>query len=119
MIASKQSSYPLGHTQEELDRLVHQAGFLGDLTEYVFRQAGVVPGMRILDVGCGAGDVSFLAASLVGPEGMVIGIDKSPEAIAVATQRARQVGLTNVRFMAVDLMDFQLDEAPVDALIGR
>jgi cyclopropane fatty-acyl-phospholipid synthase-like methyltransferase len=68
------------------------------LTEHVLRLAGVRPGMRVLDVGCGTGDVSFLAASLVGPEGEVIGVDKSPEAVALASQRAAEAGLHNVHF---------------------
>jgi ubiquinone/menaquinone biosynthesis C-methylase UbiE len=111
-------SYVLGHSNEELDRLIQQARFFGDLTENVIRLAGLEPGRRVLDVGCGAGDVSFLAASLVGPEGEVIGVDKSPEAIALASQRATAAGLTNVHFVTEDLSELILEE-PVDALIGR
>ncbi|MDX1520656.1 MAG: class I SAM-dependent methyltransferase [Anaerolineae bacterium] len=110
--------YVLGHSRHELDRLIHQARFWGDLTENVLRLAGLKPGMRVLDVGCGAGDVSFLAASLVGPEGAVIGVDKSPEATALASQRGQAAGLTNVHFITHDLSTFTIDK-PVDALIGR
>ena len=74
--------------------------------------------MRVLDVGCGAGDVSFLAASLVGPDGFVFGVDKSPEAVAMARERAQQSQLTNVQFAVSDLEEVQVEE-PVDALIGR
>jgi len=108
----------LTHTNSELERLIDQASFFGELTEHVFRLAGLKPGIRVLDVGCGAGDVSFLAAKMVGEEGEVIGVDKSPQAVAVATQRAAAAGLTNVQFVTADLTDFVPDE-PVDALIGR
>jgi SAM-dependent methyltransferase len=112
------NDYALGHTQQELDRLIFQGRFIGDLTGYVLRLAGLKAGMRVLDIGCGAGDVSFLALSLVGPDGAVIGVDKSPEAIAVAQQRAQKAELRNIHFMATDLDQLVLDE-PVDALIGR
>jgi Methyltransferase domain len=69
--------------------LIEQGRFIGELTEHVLRLAGLGPGMRVLDVGCGAGDVTFLAARLVGAEGFVIGVDRSAEAIAVARERAR------------------------------
>ncbi|HEX9923525.1 MAG TPA: class I SAM-dependent methyltransferase [Anaerolineae bacterium] len=115
---TQNNQYVLGHSNEELDRLIKQAHFFGDLTEQVLRLAGLEPGMRVLDVGCGVGDVSFLAASLVGPEGEVIGLDKSPEAIALASQRVTAAGLTNVHFVTQDLSELTLDE-PVDALIGR
>lgn len=113
-----QKPYVLGHSSHELNRLIHHSRFWGDLTEHVLRLAGLKPGMRVLDVGCGAGDVSFLAASLVGPEGVVIGVDRSPEATALASQRARAAGLTNVHFITQDLSTFTTDK-PVDALIGR
>jgi hypothetical protein len=44
-----------------------QAAFFGDLTEDLLRRAGIVQGMRVLDIGCDAGDVSLLTARLVGP----------------------------------------------------
>ena len=92
------NDYVFGHSDAELQRLIDQSRFLGDLTEQVLRQAGLGPGMRVLDIGCGAGDVSFLAASLVGATGSVLGIDKSPEAVALAHKRAVQAGLSNVQF---------------------
>ena len=116
--ATPNPGYILGHAEDELRRLIDQARFFGDLTEQVLRRARLAPGMRVLDAGCGAGDVSFLVASLVGPDGTVIGVDKSPEAVDLATRRAAAAGLTNVRFLAEDLADLSLDE-PVDALVGR
>ena len=110
--------YILGHAPDELDRLIDQARFFGGLTEEVLRRAGVGPGMRVLDLGCGTGDVSFLAARLVGPTGTVLGVDRSPEAVATATARAGQAGPANVTFAVGDLVDLELT-APVDALVGR
>src|SRR5215469_8577985 len=90
------SRYALGHGADELDRIINNARYFGDLTEHVLHLAGLAHGMRVLDVGCGPGEVTFLAARLVGPEGTVIGVDRSPEAIGVAQQRAAAIGLTNV-----------------------
>jgi SAM-dependent methyltransferase len=102
----------------EYDRLLEQGRFLGDLTEYLLQLAGIERGMRVLDVGWGAGDVSFLAARLIGREGAVIGVDISEEAVGVARERARQAGLTNVEFVAQDAAELVL-EMPVDAVVGR
>ena len=52
-LGGRQAPYILGHDDNELDRLIRQARFFGDLTEEVLRRAGVGPGMRVLDVGCG------------------------------------------------------------------
>lgn len=112
------SAYVLGHTNRELDRLIEQARFLGDLTAQVLTLAGLGEGMRVLDIGCGAGDVSLLAAQIVGPTGFVLGVDRSAEAIQVAEQRAMQAGLTNVRFQVADLTELVIED-PVDALVGR
>ena len=61
---------------------------------------------------------SFLASSIVGPKGSVVGVDRSSQAIAVATQRAEQARTANVRFVATDLSELTLG-APVDAIVGR
>jgi SAM-dependent methyltransferase len=74
--------------------------------------------MRVLDVGCGAGDVTLLAARIVGPSGRVTGIDRSADSIALATARVSTAGLANVSFVTADAASFAPKE-PVDALIGR
>lgn len=110
--------YVFGHSEDELQRLIDQSRFFGSLTEQVFLSAGLGSGMRALDLGCGAGDVSFLAAKLVGPSGTVIGIDKSAESIAIARDRASKAKLQNVIFIEGDIADLSL-EPPVDAVVGR
>lgn len=79
---------------------------------------GIRPGMRVLDLGCGAGDVAFVAAELVGPDGSVVGIDRSPDALARARLRAGQRGLTQVRFVDGDIHD-PAPGGPFDALVER
>jgi ubiquinone/menaquinone biosynthesis C-methylase UbiE len=110
--------YVLGHSAEELNRLIEQARLFGELTEEIFVRAGIGAGMRVLDVGCGAGDVSFLLARMVGPSGAVIGVDRSEEAVAMANARAQAMGLTQVSFSQSDIEDISLDQ-PVDAAVGR
>jgi 2-polyprenyl-3-methyl-5-hydroxy-6-metoxy-1,4-benzoquinol methylase len=110
--------YVLGHSAEELDRLIDQARLFGELTEDVFVRAGIGAGMRVLDVGCGAGDVSFLLARMIGPSGAVVGVDRSEEAVAMATARAKAMGLAQVSFSQGELEDISLDQ-PVDAAVGR
>jgi SAM-dependent methyltransferase len=117
-LSGTQAAYALGHAPGELQRLIDPARFFGDLTAQVFQLAGLRAGMRVLDIGCGAGDVAFLAAGMVGPAGEVIGVDRSPDAVALASRRAAESGLTNLRFEVADIADFVLDE-PVDALVGR
>src|ERR1700761_8177949 len=75
-----------------LNRLIQQSRFFGDLTEQVLTRGGIRLGMSVLDVGCGSGDVSFLVASLVGPTGRVLGVDRSAEGVAAARRRAAEAG---------------------------
>ena len=112
------TDYVLGHDNHELARLMKQAAFYGDFTRQLLHAAGLSRGMSVLDVGCGAGDVSFLAASLVGSSGRVLGVDKSPDAVATAAARAQAAGLANVRFRVADAASLTLDQ-PVDAVVGR
>jgi 2-polyprenyl-3-methyl-5-hydroxy-6-metoxy-1,4-benzoquinol methylase len=111
-------SYVLGHGSEEHRRLMLQSRFVGELTEAVFARAGLAQGMRVLDVGCGAGDVSLLAAAFVGAGGSVLGIDQSPESVSLARERAKAAGLDNVRFEVARLEELRAG-GPFDALVGR
>jgi 2-polyprenyl-3-methyl-5-hydroxy-6-metoxy-1,4-benzoquinol methylase len=110
--------YVLGHSREELDRLISQSRYIGELSDHFLHLAGLQPGMRVLDVGCCAGDVTLLAARIVGPSGRVTGIDRSAHSIALATARVSTAGLANVSFVTADAAGFAPKE-PVDALVGR
>jgi ubiquinone/menaquinone biosynthesis C-methylase UbiE len=118
--------YVLGHAPREQERLTRQGGYLRPITERVLRDAGIVPGMRVLDVGCGTGQVSALAAELVGPGGLVVGIDRAPAVLDTAARHLRALGLDNARFVSADAARVTLGElapgahpAPFDAVVGR
>src|SRR4029077_20213349 len=100
------SSYPLGYSEDEARRLAAQGAFFEDLTGDVLRRAGIGPGMHVLDLGCGVGDVSFLAGAMVGANGTVLGIDRNASSIEKARHRAMALGLGNVRFEVSELETF-------------
>jgi len=108
----------LGHTDRERRRLTLQAEVLNPLTADFLERAGVATGMRVLDIGCGVGDVTILAARLAGPTGRVTGVDLDPGALAISQARADEAGLTNVEFVQANLMDYSAPE-PYDAVVGR
>ncbi len=111
-------SYVLGHSDQELERLGKQARLVGPITRRFFEGAGLSPGMRVLDVGSGAGDVAFLAAELVGPGGEVVGADRSADALEKARQRAAARSLRHVSFREGDPATMKFDR-PFDAVVGR
>jgi SAM-dependent methyltransferase len=82
------------------------------------RRAGLEPGMRVLDIGSGGGTVSMLAASLVGPGGEVVGVDRDAELVHVATSRAAAAELANCEFVASELRTFE-PTGTFNAIIGR
>jgi SAM-dependent methyltransferase len=110
--------YICGHTPGELDRLRTQSAFFEDITRRMFQAAGLQPGSRVLDIGCGVGDVSLLAAEIVGPTGSVVGVDRALEAIAAARARAQSEDRSNVDF-CLGTIDEIVDGRGFDALVGR
>ena len=112
------SSYVLGHSDHELARLARQAALIGPVTRALLVEAGVGPGMRVLDIGTGRGDVALIAAELVGEDGSVVGVDLAPSAVAAARERVAGLPLRNVSFRAGDpaALDY---EQPFDAVVGR
>ncbi len=111
-------AYVLGHSERELERLGTQARLVDPITRNFFRAAGIVPGLRVLDVGSGAGDVAFLAAELVGDRGQVVGVDRAPAALAAARARAESRSLRRVTFLEGDPSEMTF-EGLFDAVIGR
>ncbi len=112
------SPYALGSTDAEHERLIRQAARLAPLTERLFREAGIGPGQRVLDLGSGVGDVAMLVARLVGPSGEVVGIERDTRSIARARARVVEAGLHNVSFTQSDVNQIQSSK-PFDAAVGR
>jgi SAM-dependent methyltransferase len=110
-------AYVLGHTSYEIERLARQARLVDPITRRFFRAAGIAEGMRVLDVGSGAGHTALLLADLVGPGGEVVGADLSAVAVEAATQRVAAAGVTNVSFQHGDPARMALGE--FDAVAGR
>jgi ubiquinone/menaquinone biosynthesis C-methylase UbiE len=118
IMASGQNDYVLGHTATEQLRLIRQARCLAPATEHFLRDAGIVSGMRVLDIGCGMGDVAMLVAQLVGPGGSVVSIDLDQASIETAQKRASAVGFDNTAYHQADISTFA-DGEPFDAIVGR
>lgn len=72
------------------------ASFAG--TGNPFRLGALGPGEHVVDVGCGAGFDSLIAARMVGPEGRVVGVDMTPAMLAKARSSASTMGAANVEF---------------------
>jgi protein-L-isoaspartate O-methyltransferase len=113
-----QTNYLLGDSEQELERLAAQARLIEPITRGFLRDAGIGPGMRVLDVGTGVGDVAFLAAEFVGAGGQVVGVDRSLAAVATARARAAALSLRNVSFTEGDPATMSF-ERPFDAVVGR
>lgn len=83
----------LGTDPVELERLGVQHRLWGDAAHALWRRAGIAPGARVLDVGCGPGYASVDLAQLVGAEGRVVGLDESEGFIGELNRRAGVLGL--------------------------
>lgn len=96
---------------DEGRRLMRQAQYLRPHTERALRAAGIGPGKRVLDLGCGMGDVALISAEL-GAE--VVSIERDPNVAAAAQQRLGD----RARVVVGDITDPQAD-GPFDAITGR
>ena len=83
------------------------------------RRAGLMAGERVIDLGCGAGIDTLLAARLVSPDGSAIGLDTLPEMLAQGEANARDGGITNVEWIRGELEAIPLPDATVDVAISN
>ncbi|MFP1861979.1 class I SAM-dependent methyltransferase [Lonsdalea quercina] len=107
-------SYVLGYSEREMQRIAFQAGMLDPITKRMLQAAEIRDGQDILDIGCGSGYVSQLAAKLVGDGGAVIGIEQSEAALNFACS----TGLKNVSFVQGRFEKYEF-EKQFDIVVGR
>jgi SAM-dependent methyltransferase len=110
------TSYPFADRVAEDERLLAQGALFDPLTRRLLERAGLAPGMRVLDLGSGAGNVARLAAELVGPGGTVVGIEKDPAAVELARRRTKA---PNIEFRVGDAQTLADVDADFDAVVGR
>jgi SAM-dependent methyltransferase len=111
-------TYALGDQPRERERLDTQVAMLRPATERLFREAGIRPGMRVLDAGCGTGEVALLVADLVGSTGSVVAVDRSPEMLATVRRRALERGHRRIETAEADLNEIT-ELADFDVVVGR
>ena len=98
------------------DRLERQ---LAPVTDLLFAAAGVRPGERVLDVGCGTGPTTRRAAAAVGPQGAVTGLDVSPEMIAAARERDAPAGAASISWVEADAVTWDPGGEQFDVVISQ
>ncbi len=107
-----------GYSRDELAAIPAEANMglsCGNPTAY----ASLCPGETVVDLGCGGGLDVFLAAAKVGPTGKAIGIDMTPEMLALARRNAAHAGITNVEFHKATIDRLPLPDASVDCVISN
>lgn len=114
----KDATYTLGRTSHETNRLIEQSRIYGESTKQLCEQAGIVEGMRVLEIGSGAGDVAIMLAELVGETGQVVGVDINPTILESARKRVTDIGLDNIEFQAGDAREIVF-RVKFDAIVGR
>ena len=88
-------------------------------TVRLLADAGIGPGQRVLDIGCGTGAVTRMILDRVGATGEVIGVDRNAEALVAARTSMAEAGLRNVRFLDADLNALPAEIGRFDAVVGR
>ncbi len=77
------------------------------------------PGERVVDLGCGAGTDSLIAAQMVAPGGRVTGIDMTPEMLTKARNAAEELGVENVEFVEGEIEHLPSADGGVDVVISN
>ncbi|HLX64186.1 MAG TPA: methyltransferase domain-containing protein [Planctomycetota bacterium] len=112
-----ESAKQLGYAAAEIDALPPEVteSFAG--VGNPFSLGAIHRGETVLDIGCGAGLDSILAARRAGPPGKVIGIDMTAAMIEKAARNAREVGISTIEFYLADAEKMPLKDASVDVAI--
>lgn len=108
----------IARSREEVDRPGLLARACEPFSRALFVEAGLHPGMHVLDVSSSLGDVAFLARDIVGPDGHVTGFDSAAATVACANERAAFRGFANVDFVEACFGELPFGQ-DFDAIVGR
>jgi SAM-dependent methyltransferase len=98
-------------------RLLHDV--YGPGTQALLQRVGLRDGQRVVEIGCGSGNIACWVAQQVAPSGSVMAIDISPEQIEEARQQAQRLNLRNIDFQVADAYSPRLPEATFDIVYCR
>jgi SAM-dependent methyltransferase len=111
----RQQGYPMEMVQDFPEAVLQAFCGVGN----PFSLGPIQPGETVLDIGCGAGVDTLVAARLVGPTGRVAGVDATPEMIARARANLALVGLTNVSFEVAAAEALPFPDREFDVVISN
>src|SRR2546426_12563609 len=107
----------LGYPEELLAKVPEGAAESFAGVANPFSLGALEPGERVLDLGCGAGTDSLVAAQMVGPAGYVTGIDMTEEMLAKAKASAAELGGTNIRLVSGEAEALPFPDESFDVVI--
>jgi 2-polyprenyl-3-methyl-5-hydroxy-6-metoxy-1,4-benzoquinol methylase len=98
-------------------RLLHEV--YGPGTEALFHRVGLRDGMRVVEIGCGSGNIACWVARQIAPHGSVMALDIAPDQIEQARQQAQSHNLRNIEFQVADAYSPRLPEESFDLVYCR
>ena len=116
---SQEKEYVLGTHDDEIERLGLQHNVWRPRALDAWRRAGFTTGQTILDIGCGPGSASIDLASIVGPSGKIIAVDRSARFLRTLEDLCRLRGISNLSTFEVDLNESELPSMATDGAWAR
>jgi ubiquinone/menaquinone biosynthesis C-methylase UbiE len=105
--------------KEEIARLQTQAEEFSSSTMDSLAKLGIKSGMKVLDVGCGTGSVSFMISPIVGANGAVVGVDSNTYILEYCKDMAQKLDVTNVKFSEAEATKLDFEKQNFDATYSR
>lgn len=106
-------------TTKMSESTVAMANQVDEMTERLLDDAGIRPGMRVMDIGCGPGAVSLMISRRVGREGHVFGVDQNPRMLELAREKAREANASNLTFIEGGFDVTFPERGTLNAVVGR
>jgi len=114
----KDATLALGYSEDDLNA-VPDAANMGLGCGNPLAIAALKPGETVLDLGSGGGFDCFLARKQVGSDGLVIGVDMTPDMVMLARQNAQKAGYANISFRLGEIEHLPVADSTVDVIISN